>query len=320
LRDGIRHLERAVALDPAFALAWVSLHQLYGLVTDVTSGGITDSAQKATLALARAQELAPDSPFVLYQAVLRKVADRDWLAADETYQAAVEAAAKYSVQDFFNYQSGLILQMFGRASEAIDCYERGKAVDPLHVNNASYLCDAYSSTGRWKLGLAEADRFESLSGQDVVNLKANALQAAMVSGDRAELDKRLGQLIDTEGGHPIGIRMRSLLEDPETARAELRQMLKDPANEPVLFRNIISTWAAYFDDPELALELLRVNMIEKNTWAVFLPWRGIYRDVRRLPGFKDLLRDLGFVDYWRESGKWADFVRPLGDDDFECIG
>jgi hypothetical protein len=210
--------------------------------------------------------------------------------------------------------------MFGRAREAIECYERGRAVDPLHVNNASYLCDAYSSTGRWELGLAEADRFASLSGENVVNLKANALQAAMVSGDRVELDKRLGQLIDTEGGHPIGIRMRTLLDDPAAARTELRQMLKDPANEAVLFRNIISTWAAYFDDSELALELLRVNLIEQNTWAVFLIWRGVYRDVRRLPGFKDLLRDLGLVDYWRETGKWADFVRPLGGDDFECIG
>jgi hypothetical protein len=23
-------------------------------------------------------------------------------------------------------------------------------------------------------------------------------------------------------------------------------------------------------------------------------------------------------DYWRASGEWGDFARPLGDDDFEC--
>ena len=41
-------------------------------------------------------------------------------------------------------------------------------------------------------------------------------------------------------------------------------------------------------------------------------------DVRRLPGFKDLARKLGLVDYWRKSGTWGDFCRPVGDEDFEC--
>jgi hypothetical protein len=31
------------------------------------------------------------------------------------------------------------------------------------------------------------------------------------------------------------------------------------------------------------------------------------------------VRDLGFVDYWRKTGKWSDFARPKGDDDFEII-
>jgi hypothetical protein len=41
--------------------------------------------------------------------------------------------------------------------------------------------------------------------------------------------------------------------------------------------------------------------------------------VRRAPGFKDLVRDLGLVDYWRETGEWGDFCRPVGADDFECF-
>jgi hypothetical protein len=43
-----------------------------------------------------------------------------------------------------------------------------------------------------------------------------------------------------------------------------------------------------------------------------------FRDVRRLPAFKDLLRDLGLVDYWRQTSNWGYFCRPLGDRDFEC--
>ena len=28
---------------------------------------------------------------------------------------------------------------------------------------------------------------------------------------------------------------------------------------------------------------------------------------------------MGIFDYWRVTGKWGDFARPLGDDDFEII-
>lgn len=34
--------------------------------------------------------------------------------------------------------------------------------------------------------------------------------------------------------------------------------------------------------------------------------------------FKDILRDLGLVDYWRSTGNWGDFCKPVGAEDFEC--
>ena len=39
--------------------------------------------------------------------------------------------------------------------------------------------------------------------------------------------------------------------------------------------------------------------------------------VRMLPGFKDLVRDLGLVDYWREFG-WGQHCKPVGESDFTC--
>jgi hypothetical protein len=31
-----------------------------------------------------------------------------------------------------------------------------------------------------------------------------------------------------------------------------------------------------------------------------------------------MLIEGGIVDYWRQSGRWRDFCRPVGADDFEC--
>ena len=36
------------------------------------------------------------------------------------------------------------------------------------------------------------------------------------------------------------------------------------------------------------------------------------------PRFKELVRELGLADYWRATGNWADFCRPVGETDFEC--
>ena len=34
--------------------------------------------------------------------------------------------------------------------------------------------------------------------------------------------------------------------------------------------------------------------------------------------FHQYVMQAGLVDYWRQSGKWGEMCRPLGEDDFEC--
>jgi hypothetical protein len=47
-------------------------------------------------------------------------------------------------------------------------------------------------------------------------------------------------------------------------------------------------------------------------------WSPVFVGPRRDPRFKDIVRDIGLYDHWRRTGKWGDFARPLGNDDFEC--
>lgn len=70
-------------------------------------------------------------------------------------------------------------------------------------------------------------------------------------------------------------------------------------------------WTAYFGDPEQALKI--ITTIESrgglNIWEI---WRSNYREMRKLDGFKDLLRKMGLVKYWRTTHNWGDFCRPVG--------
>jgi hypothetical protein len=41
------------------------------------------------------------------------------------------------------------------------------------------------------------------------------------------------------------------------------------------------------------------------------------KEVRQLPRFKEFMREISLVNYWKKFG-WPDLCRPVGDDDFEC--
>ncbi len=112
--------------------------------------------------------------------------------------------------------------------------------------------------------------------------------------------------------------MRDHLDDPGGALSVLRSHVSDDREHGSLMQSVIAVWACYFGDPELALaSMRRISHIHMRlVWLVV--WRPLLQGMRRLPGFKDLLRDIGLVDYWRETGHWGDYVRPVGEDDFEC--
>ena len=73
----------------------------------------------------------------------------------------------------------------------------------------------------------------------------------------------------------------------------------------------------YFGEHELALQVFREGMRPDATF-IHPIWRPIHKGMRQLPEFKDFVREMGLVDYWRKSGKWGDFCRPVGNDDFVC--
>jgi hypothetical protein len=109
--------------------------------------------------------------------------------------------------------------------------------------------------------------------------------------------------------------MAPLLDKPAAALAELRRQTGLPANQSFLGHSLLASWAAYYGDPEFALAQL--NLIVRGSPDPALLWRPQFRDVRKLPGFKDLLRRNGYVEYWRKY-KWSDLCHPTNADDFEC--
>ena len=107
--------------------------------------------------------------------------------------------------------------------------------------------------------------------------------------------------------------MKALLDKPDEALAVLRPMVGGPLNFHV------TSWLAWFGDYGTALDSMRSDFQLRGYRyaALWWIWDPGLSGVRKLPGFKQLMRDAGLVDYWRKYG-WSDYCKPTTGDDFEC--
>ena len=138
----------------------------------------------------------------------------------------------------------------------------------------------------------------------VASLEEDDLERARALLERAFLP-RIKQASDAVLNISTGGSAVMTLDDRLAALAFLRTVDSDST------AYVKSIWAAWYGDVELALSAMRRS---DTTYAFWIP---LMKDVRRHPGFKDLVRDMNLVEYWREYS-WADYCRPVGEEDFEC--
>ena len=97
---------------------------------------------------------------------------------------------------------------------------------------------------------------------------------------------------------------------------ELRRIYTSNENFSPYDLLTISRWAAYFGDFNFAM-LVSEKATSMHALHVSTFWTPLFKEVRCLPRFKEFVREIGLVDYWKEYG-WPDLCRPVGDDDFVC--
>jgi TolB-like protein len=311
----IAHLQRAVALDPSFSVAWSGLNGVY------TNGAIGMPPEQAEEwqrqgadALERAHALTPDAPHVLLEIAIREARRGNWLGAAPLYEGLQPAYAKYGAANKAWAPRGVFLSYVGREREAVPALELARAEDPLAPALAGFLSQAYLARDDTTAALAEVDRGLKLQGAKL-RLHQMGLVIAMNKDDPPDIERRLRSMREISGSSARPSRLfelARLLDSPATAEAEIRRIASlENRNDRVP----LALWAAYFHAPELSLELMAKEAT--NGEAIPVLWQPLMRDVRKLPAFKDLVRASGLLDYWRAYG-WSDFCQPLAGKDFVC--
>ena len=326
LRQALDHLERAVAFDPSFALAWTGIADASLALPGISTVQSPEFWQKKGQdAISRAYELAPTSPSVLMEYSSAQTGRDGPFRSGQLYEKAV-AASNGAPSGELAYSYGAFLLSMGRFVDATNYLQRARTLNPLDNSSGIFLGELDAIAGDMPGAFAEFDRSLKASKESplraggVLYATHSGVFAALASGDERQIATWM-KLAIQEGslGQEITKRMQPLLDDPKAALADLQRLAKMDGRQQNVDLSDIAQWAAYFGDPAFALELLRTRPENRPTVDIrYAIWRPVMKNARKLPAFKDLVRDIGLVDYWRKSGHWADVCHPVGHNDFEC--
>ena len=310
----------AVKLDPTFVRAWSDLYTELALWPIYLAERLAEARKEQQMIRERLRELAPDSPFTAMIEANALVDARRWMEAEPAI-ASARAAGAIIREDTMGVETFFLLAA-GRFREATPRIQRQIEEDPLSLNASYGWQIMLTLTSRDDEADAEYLRSRSLTGErGFVDVLALWRLLTRPSAEPAALRAQF-ELTARTGGRPfdrLAAELVAELDNREAAVATLHRLYADPTMQTASGMLWLAGFADHFDDTDLALEALYRSYVDLGGTNIGMLWRPMRNPLRATPRFKDIVRDLGLVDYFRASGNWGDFCRPLaGGDDFEC--
>ena len=147
LRQGIERLERAVELDPEFALAYSELADCYSLLNWFVEPPPAEAWQKAKQSAIRAVEVDPElAEAHASLGFVRLHFDRDWDDAESELRKAIQLRPSNQVAHRWYAYS---LSAMGRHEEAAKEIERAREISPQSPVIATALANVLFLAGRF---------------------------------------------------------------------------------------------------------------------------------------------------------------------------
>jgi|KBSSwiStaDraftv2_1062776.scaffolds.fasta_scaffold150170_2 TolB-like protein len=319
LVQAAQYYREALALDPAFIRAASDLYLELASWLIYVPDRVAESRQEMATILARLQQLAPASPFTMTIVANQLLEAHRWRDAEQAIAAATAAGANFRL-DITSVDT-IVLLNTGRVRESMPRVRQRRETDPLSLNASYGWQIMLTLAGRMDDAEAEYARSRSLSGEHgLVDSMALLRSLSSRATDPASLRAQLGTLSRDQG--PVAVLKDAVIADVEHREAALTTLHRLFIDETMQNSGVmlwLAGFADYFDDPDLALAALRRAYVDFGGTNLGMIWRPYRNPLRNDPRFKDILRDVGLVDYFRDSGNWGDYCRPIsGGADFEC--
>jgi adenylate cyclase len=304
-----RILEHVVEMDPEYAVAWaeLGLAKMSQLWNDVPSAAPSHLAAGLP-DVERAAALDPASASAHSMLGSALYAGNRWSEGQAEHERAIALRADFDTLA----QNGNLLFRAGRLSAALAQFDAADQANPLTTEDSAQLFRFYSLTGLGRFAEARS----LLGGINEDRRLDGLVLLALSAGTSADVRTALADIVQprvavTNLYEPL----LKVFDDRDAVLALLRIVYASERTWPSKWHDI-SRLAAYFGDPDFALEVAgyEARYVPARNYGL---WMTYMSEVRKLPGFKQLMIDIGLVDYWREYG-WADLCQPVGATDFVC--
>jgi TolB-like protein len=316
-------LREALALDPEFSRAWLALAFALDGPSGLSVFGTPEQAvplvREAEQARDRGVRLAPDSRAAKLVLMERLVAERNWAQAVAAAREQAQSDLPSS-ENLLEAGSGVgVLMGVGQLSEAARLARQQQAKEPLSLGISTTLQIFLYAARQFSDAEAEYQRSLGLTGNHQRAHFRGLLMRLAEAAPPESIDAQFKRLFEEEDVPAPFLRtLAEVIHDRDEALAVLRSALEDPANADFARTMMVFQLADALGDGELALDAIRRVRGANDQVSTPLIWIAPVSDLRTLPGFKAMLREMGIAQYFRESGDWGDACRPVGDDDFEC--
>jgi len=285
----VHELQRAVALDPAYALAWVGLANAYWSQGDFGYVPMDDALRRARASLDRAFALDADLPEALSLAsILGVLEDWDFARADEQAQRAVALAPGSS--DVLN-TAWLYSTAWGRFDEAYELSSRAIQLDPL--NAWSWICHSLSLFHLGRQDEAESTLVD-LARREPTNPAAHGYRSVLLllSGRPEEALSEAGQVMGLFFRLMLSAAAHHALGQKSESDRELGELI-DKFSKNSAYQ--IAEVYAFRGETDRAFEWLERAKNQRDSGLIGLSTDPLLRQIRGDPRYAAFLKKLHLV-------------------------
>lgn len=294
---GMEYFQKAIDLDPGFALAYAGLANAYNTVSFYSQIDPGKTYPKAREMALKALELDPDlAEAYIALAFVKTYYDWDWNGGEKAFKQAIELEPE-NITAHHLYAYFLLLET--RYDEAMREIRTALSLDPNNLITNRTLGDFYYNMGEYDE--AEKQLNKTLAMDSAFNyahayLGLTYLQKSMCNKGLEELQKELDYGHGTTDvalawkGYACGI-----CGDVKQGREILELFLNRSESEyiPPSFL----TWICFaLGEDELGFEWLEKASSDRDPWLVEANISHFYDGIRTDRRFKDLLKRMGIND------------------------
>jgi len=296
LLKALRNFEKAIEIDPLYALAYAGMAEVYQLLPLSDELEPHAAFPKAKAAVLRALEI-DDSIAEAHVSlgVILMDFDWNWLGAELSFQKAIELNPNYAAA---HQVYGTLLLRLGRIGDAILELKKAQLLDPLSPAINTWMAEAFGQLGQHEAAIRihrETIRF----APDYLYAYYFLVQSYVSTGQLPEAMKAAEDAValsdDMSLTRSASIFLKAHMGDRDGARAELQGLIEKRDKKYVSAINIASGFAVLKETDEV-FKWLQIAYEERDS---NLTWLNVDREFEYLrddPRFRAMLRKVDLPD------------------------